>query len=61
MLSHLLFGVGSHDPLSYSLVSILLIVVGLLTTLIPAGSAISVDSAVTLRNELTLSPQAFSG
>ncbi|QNI38340.1 ABC transporter permease [Edaphobacter sp. 4G125] len=51
MLSHLLFSVGPYDPLSYSLVILLLIFVGLMATLIPARSAISVDPAVTLRSE----------
>jgi predicted permease len=51
MLSHLLFSVGPYDPLSYSLVILLLILVGLAATLIPARSAIRVDPAVTLRRE----------
>lgn len=51
VLSHLLFSVGPYDPLSYSLVIILLIFVGLMATLVPARFAINVDPAVTLRSE----------
>jgi ABC-type lipoprotein release transport system permease subunit len=48
-LSSLLFGVGSHDPVTYVVVALVLIVVALLATLIPARSASRVDPIVALR------------
>jgi putative ABC transport system permease protein len=51
VLSSLLFGVGSRDPVTYVLVTLLLIVVALLATLIPARSASRVDPMVALRCE----------
>ena len=51
VLAHLLFNVGPYDPLSYGLVLVLLIGVGLAATLIPARSAVKVDPAVALRSE----------
>jgi putative ABC transport system permease protein len=51
VLSSLLFGVGSRDPVTYVLVTLLLIVVALLATLIPARSASRVDPIVALRCE----------
>lgn len=50
-LSHLLFSIGPHDPLSYVLVVILLVCVGLIATLLPARVAVKVDPAVALRSE----------
>jgi ABC-type antimicrobial peptide transport system permease subunit len=49
VLASLLFSVGPHDPLTYVLVTLLLIVVALLATLIPARSASRVDPMVALR------------
>jgi predicted permease len=49
VLSSLLFGVGSHDPVTYVVVALVLIVVALLATLIPARSASRVDPIVALR------------
>ena len=49
VLASLLFGVGSRDPITYALVTFLLIVVALLATLIPARSASRVDPMVALR------------
>jgi ABC-type antimicrobial peptide transport system permease subunit len=49
VLASLLFSVGPHDPVTYGLVTLLLIVVALLATLIPARSASRVDPMVALR------------
>jgi predicted permease len=49
VLASLLFSVGPHDPVTYVLVTLLLIVVALLATLIPARSASRVDPMVALR------------
>jgi predicted permease len=51
VLSSLLFGVGSRDPVTYVLVALLLLVVALLATLFPAWSASRVDPMVALRCE----------
>jgi predicted permease len=51
VLSSLLFGIGSHDPLTFSLVTLLLIVVALLATLVPARRAASVNPVEALRAE----------
>ncbi len=51
VLARLLFGVGAHDPVTYLLVTFLLIVVALVATLIPARSASRVDPIVALRCE----------
>jgi len=50
-LSSLLFGIGSHDPFTYALVTLLLVVVAILATLIPARSASRVDPMEALRCE----------
>ncbi len=49
VLASLLFGVGAHDPVTYLLVTFLLIVVALVATLVPARSASRVDPIVALR------------
>jgi putative ABC transport system permease protein len=49
VLSSLLFSVGTHDPITFVVVTLLLIVVALLATLIPARSASRVDPIVALR------------
>jgi ABC-type antimicrobial peptide transport system permease subunit len=51
VLSSLLFGIGPRDPVTYVLVGLLLMVVALLATLIPARSASRVDPMVALRCE----------
>ncbi|HEX3968532.1 MAG TPA: ABC transporter permease [Edaphobacter sp.] len=51
VLSSLLFGVGSHDPVTFALVTLLLIVVALLATLVPARRAASVNPMEALRAE----------
>jgi putative ABC transport system permease protein len=49
VLASLLFSVGPHDPVTYVLVTLLLMVVALLATLIPARLASRVDPMVALR------------
>jgi len=49
VLSSLLFSIGPHDPLAFVCVTLLLIVVALIATLIPARSATRVDPIVALR------------
>ena len=51
VLSSLLFGIGSHDPFTYALVTLLLVVVAILATLIPARAASRVDPMEALRCE----------
>lgn len=48
-LSSLLFSVGPHDPVAFGCVALLMVVVALLATLIPAASATRVDPTVALR------------
>jgi putative ABC transport system permease protein len=50
-MSSLLFGVTAHDPLTYSLVALLLFVVALSACWIPARRATRVDPMVALRYE----------
>jgi putative ABC transport system permease protein len=49
VLTSLLFSVGPHDPVAFGLVTLLLVVVALAATLIPAKSATKVDPMVALR------------
>jgi len=49
VLSSMLFSIGPHDPLSFACVTLLLVVVALIATLIPARSATKVDPNVALR------------
>jgi ABC-type antimicrobial peptide transport system permease subunit len=51
VLASLLFGVGSRDPITYVVVTLLLVAVALVATLIPARSASRVDPIVALRCE----------
>nr|WP_184223147.1 ABC transporter permease [Granulicella aggregans] len=51
VLGSLLYEVGSHDPLSFVAVTLVLITVALTATLIPAGSAARVDPMVALRRD----------
>jgi putative ABC transport system permease protein len=50
-LSSLLFSVGPHDPFAFAFVTLLLVIVALVATLIPATSAVRVDPTVALRRE----------
>jgi len=51
LLKSLLFNVGTHDPLSFGAVTVILAVVALLATLLPARRAASVDPSEALRAE----------
>jgi putative ABC transport system permease protein len=50
-LSSQLFGVGATDPVTFTVVSVLLIGIALMATLIPALRATRVDPVVALRDE----------
>jgi putative ABC transport system permease protein len=49
VLSSLLFNTSPHDPVTFACVTLLLILVALLATLIPARSASQVNPTVALR------------
>lgn len=51
VLASLLFGVGPHDAVTFALVTVLLVGVGIVATLIPARSAARVDPMLALRCE----------
>lgn len=51
VLASLLFGVGPHDPAAFVSVTLLLVLVGLVATLIPARFAAKVDPMMALRCE----------
>jgi putative ABC transport system permease protein len=51
LISSLLFNVSAADPLTYILISLLLISVALLACLIPARRATRVDPMIALRYE----------
>ena len=51
VMSSLLYSIGPHDPVTFGLVTLVLILVALVATLIPARSATRVDPIVALRCE----------
>jgi len=51
LLKSLLFNVGPHDPVTYAAVTLLLALVALAATLIPASAAMKVEPVVALRYE----------
>jgi ABC-type antimicrobial peptide transport system permease subunit len=51
LLKSLLYNVGARDPLVYAVVALLLAVVALMATLIPARAAMRVEPVVALRFE----------
>jgi ABC-type lipoprotein release transport system permease subunit len=51
LLKSLLYGVGPHDPLSFVAVTLLLALVALAATLIPARAAMKVEPVEALRHE----------
>jgi putative ABC transport system permease protein len=50
-VQNVLFGVTARDPLTYTIVTILVTVVALVATLVPAHRAARVDSMIALRSE----------
>ncbi|WP_035357861.1 ABC transporter permease [Edaphobacter aggregans] len=50
-LASLLYGIGSHDPITFAFTALVLVLVGLGATLIPARSATEISPAVALRCE----------
>ncbi|WP_263353739.1 ABC transporter permease [Acidicapsa acidisoli] len=51
LLKSLLFNIGPHDPLTFAAVALLLVLVALAATLVPARAAMRVDPVVALRCE----------
>ena len=51
VMATLLFGVDQHDPQTFTAVAVLMVVVGVVATLVPAYRATRVDPIVTLRSE----------
>jgi predicted permease len=51
VMATLLFGVSQHDPGTFTAVALIMIVVGVMATLVPAYRATRVDPIVTLRSE----------
>jgi putative ABC transport system permease protein len=51
LLSGLLFGVGAVDPMTFTTISVLLVVVSLLACYLPARRAMRIDPLSALRYE----------
>jgi putative ABC transport system permease protein len=51
LLSGMLYGVGTHDPLTFAAVPLVLAAVAFLATLVPAWKAAGVDPVIALREE----------
>ncbi len=51
VMATLLFGVSQYDPRTFSVVALLMVVVGVVATLVPAYRATRIDPIVTLRSE----------
>jgi putative ABC transport system permease protein len=51
VMTTLLYGVDQHDPGTFSAVAVIMLVVGVVATLVPAFRATRVDPIVTLRSE----------
>jgi putative ABC transport system permease protein len=51
LMSSLLFGVTAFDPLTYAIVAVLLLLVSVLASYLPARRAMLIDPAVALRGE----------
>jgi ABC-type antimicrobial peptide transport system permease subunit len=51
VVSSLIFGVRATDPLTFAMVALLLVAVGLLATVVPAYRATRVEPIRTLREE----------
>ena len=51
VMTTLLYGVDQHDPRTFSAVAVIMLIVGVVATLVPAFRATRVDPIVTLRSE----------
>jgi ABC-type antimicrobial peptide transport system permease subunit len=51
VLSSVLYSIGPHDPATFVVLTLLLVLVALVATLIPARSAARVDPIVALRSD----------